>query len=216
MEELTGLLTWSKTNQMTFNGRVKNSHDATAFVVDVSWVLGQYLNSCVVVSTAAGLSALGYLTPVSLALLLQEISWGPYHEVDQLTPSLRTILHQQDALRQYSGIATTGNHDARLRHEEAIQAAARAVGGGFGGSGGGDGRCGGEGGGGGGRGGSRGGGGRGGRDLPSAKGAVHINPHHRPNRDLIPGENTRDVLRTFALPTLGGSTWCKRWHHGGC
>ena len=32
---------------------------------------------------------------------------------------------------------------------------------------------------------------------------------------LRAGENTRDVLSNMALPTLGGSMWCKRWHHGG-
>ena len=32
---------------------------------------------------------------------------------------------------------------------------------------------------------------------------------------LRAGESTRDVLRNVALPTLGGSVWCKRWHHGG-
>ena len=45
--ELTGLLTWSDTNQVMFDGQVKNLHDTTAFVADVSWVLGQYVNSCV-------------------------------------------------------------------------------------------------------------------------------------------------------------------------
>ena len=60
-----------------------------------------------------------------------------------------------------------------------------------------------------------GGGGGGGHDRPGAEGAVQMNPHHRPNLALLHGENTQDVLRTFALPTLGGSTWCKRWHHGG-
>ena len=29
------------------------------------------------------------------------------------------------------------------------------------------------------------------------------------------GEKTHNVLRNVALPTLGGSVWCKRWHHGG-
>ena len=43
-----------------------------------------------------------------------------------------------------------------------------------------------------------------------------MNPHHRPNLALPPDENTRDVLRTFALTILCGSTWCKRWNHGGC
>ena len=68
--ELTGLLTWSETNQVTFDGRVKNLHDATAFVADVSRVLGQYLNSCVVASTTAGLYDPGSCTPVSLDLIL--------------------------------------------------------------------------------------------------------------------------------------------------
>ena len=45
--ELMGLLTWSNTNQVMFDGQVKNLHDTTAFVADVSWVLGQYVNSCV-------------------------------------------------------------------------------------------------------------------------------------------------------------------------
>ena len=74
--ELTGLLTWYEANQVTFDGQVKNSHDDTAFVADVSWVLGQYLNSCVVASTTAGLYAPGSRNPVSLALILQELSWG--------------------------------------------------------------------------------------------------------------------------------------------
>ena len=42
-----------------------------------------------------------------------------------------------------------------------------------------------------------------------------INTTPLPQLAILPGENTRDLLRTFALPTLGGSTWCKRWHHGG-
>ena len=94
--ELTGLLTWSKTNQVTFDRQVKNSHNATAFVADVSWVLGQYLKYCVVVSTTASLSDPGSRTPLFLAPLLQELSWGPYHWVDHLPPTLSTLLHQQD------------------------------------------------------------------------------------------------------------------------
>ena len=55
-----------------------------------------------------------------------------------------------------------------------------------------------------------GGGGGGVRDRPGAEGAVQMNPHYCSNLALLPCENTRDVLRTFALPTLGGSTWCKQ------
>ena len=32
---------------------------------------------------------------------------------------------------------------------------------------------------------------------------------------LQSGENTCDVLRNVDLPSLGGSLWCKCWHHGG-
>ena len=32
---------------------------------------------------------------------------------------------------------------------------------------------------------------------------------------LRAGENTHDVLRSVALPNLGGSVWCKRCHHEG-
>ena len=38
--DLTSLITWYETNQVTFDGRVKNSHYATEFLADVSWVLG--------------------------------------------------------------------------------------------------------------------------------------------------------------------------------
>ena len=192
-----------------FDGQVKKLHDATAFVADVYRVLEQYLNSCVVASTTAGVSAPGSGTPVSLASLLQEISWGPYHGVDRLPPALSTILHQRDTRRQDDGLATPGNHENRLRCEEAIQAADRAAGVNGGG------RNGGGSGSGGGGGGVRGGGGAGGCKRPGDDGTVHINPHHRPNLALLPGGKTRDVLHTFALPTLGGSTWCKRWHHRG-
>ena len=204
--ELTGLLTSSETNQVTFDGRFKNLHNAMAFVADVSRVLGQYLNSCVVASMTAGLSDPGSHTLVSLAPLLLELSWGTYHGVDRLPPALITLLHQQETRRQYASRATPGDHETCLRREEAIQDNTHAAGGKGGGRNGG-----------GGSGGGRGGGGGGGcgRDRPGAEGIVHNNPHHRPNLALLPGGNMRDVIRTFALQTLGGSTWCKRWHHGG-
>ena len=217
VSELMGILTWYETNQVTFDGRVKKLHNEKVFVADVSRVLGQYLNSCVVVSTTVGISAPGSRTPVSLAPLLHEIYWGTYHGLDRLLPALITILHQWDIRRRDSGLDRPGNHETRLQHEEAIQAAARSAGGNGGGrnGGGSGGGSGGGGGDGGGRGGSGGGDGGGGRDLPGSKGAVKMNPHHRPNLALLPGENTQDVLRTLALPTLGGSTWCKRWNHRG-
>ena len=104
-------------------------HDATSFEADVSQVLGNYLNSCVVTSTTSGLSVPGSRTPVSLAPLLQELSWGTYHGLDHLTPSLSTLFHQWDTHRRDAGLVTPGNHETRLRHEEVIQAAACAAGG---------------------------------------------------------------------------------------
>ena len=112
--ELTGLLTWSKTNQVTFDRQVKNLHNTTAFVAYASWVLGHYLNSSVVGSTTAKISAPGSRTPVSQAPLFQELSWENYHGIDHLPPELSTLLHQQDELHRDSGMDTPGNHEARL------------------------------------------------------------------------------------------------------
>ena len=114
MVELAVLHIWSETNQVTFDGQVKNLHNATAFVADASWVLGHYLNSSVVASTTAKISAPGSRTPVSQAPLFQELSWENYHGVDHLPPELSTLLHQQDELHRDSGMATPGNHEARL------------------------------------------------------------------------------------------------------
>ena len=82
---------------------------------DIYWVLGQYLKSCVVALKTTGLSVPGSHTPVSLALLLQEIYWGGYHRVDRLLLALSTLLHQQDARRLDVGMATPGEHEDRLR-----------------------------------------------------------------------------------------------------
>ena len=35
-----------------------------------------------------------------------------------------------------------------------------------------------------------------------------------PSLRLLPGENTRDALRSTPLPTMNGCTFCKRWHLG--
>ena len=209
--ELLPLLDWADTNQVAFDGRVRNSHDATAFGADLSRVLGEYFNSCVRASTTAGLDAPGSRTPVTLAPLMTELSWGPYHGVERLPTALRLVLGQRDERRRAAGLATPGDREARLRREEAARAAVRPAArapvrrGDEGGGGGGD-----DGGGGGG-----GGGPAPSRDRPGAEGAVVVNTAARPQLAIRPGENTRDLLRTFALPTLGGATWCKRWHHGG-
>ena len=38
------------------------------------------------------------------------------------------------------------------------------------------------------------------------------NPRPIPHLRLLPGENTRDILRRTPLPTMNGCTFCKRWH----
>ena len=49
----------------------------------------------------------------------------------------------------------------------------------------------------------------------SCEGTPLTNPARISVLTIRAGDNTRDVLRNVALPTLGGSLWCKRWHHGG-
>ena len=40
------------------------------------------------------------------------------------------------------------------------------------------------------------------------------NPRPIPRLRLLQWENTRDILRRTALPTMNGCTFCKRWHLG--
>ena len=40
------------------------------------------------------------------------------------------------------------------------------------------------------------------------------NPRPIQRLRLLPGENTRGMCREVAFPTLGGVTFCKRWHLG--
>ena len=40
-------------------------------------------------------------------------------------------------------------------------------------------------------------------------------PVFKPKLRLLLGENMRDILRNFALPTLQRSDCCNFWHHGG-
>ena len=51
--------------------------------------------------------------------------------------------------------------------------------------------------------------------LQSREGTPLTNPARVSVLTLRAGENTQDVLRKVALPKIGGSVWCKRWHHGG-
>ena len=50
---------------------------------------------------------------------------------------------------------------------------------------------------------------------PSCKGTPLANSTCIPVLTLWAEENMQDVLRNVALPTLGISVWCKRWHRGG-
>ena len=51
-----------------------------------------------------------------------------------------------------------------------------------------------------------------GRRHEERGGQVVSNPRPIQRLHLLPGKNTRGICREVALPTLGGFSFCKRWH----
>ena len=116
--------------------------------------------------------------------------------------SLRAALAQRDAQRAATDLAVPAPYGAqglRAAVDAAVAAALRNAGNPQGA----------------GRRNGVGGGGGGGGERVGPEGEVRPNRLKRPALAMLPVENTRDLLRGVVLPTLGGHTWCKRWHHGG-
>ena len=154
----------------------------------------------------------GSLTPVSFLHLRSELKLMPYHRIACLHPTLRALVRNRDIRRVAAGLPTPGSSESHRIRMSVAEETKRA----------------------GGRG-SNGGGGRGHTegnpcawsDLParpgeasgvtrqSREGTPLTNPDRISVLTLRAGENTRGFLRNVDLPTLGGSVWCNRWHHGG-
>ena len=152
------------------------------------------------------------LTPVSFLHLRSELKFLPYHGISCLHPTLQALVSDRDIHRVAAGLPTPGISESH-RINIAVEAEMKRAGGR----------------------GSNGGGGRvkiGGNSCAWSdqtaktveasgvvsqgwKGTPLTNSAHISILTLRAGENTHDVLRNVAIPTLGVSVWCKCWHHGG-
>ena len=184
---------WAATHPLEFKRAIVDSHAATALVDDVSRIHGSYLNSCLMAAGSAGIDGLGSRTACSYQRVLDELEWGPYRGTERIHASLRTVLAQRDALRPAAG-APVPTTRPQANPPGTQRSTTRRNSGGGGDDGNGAGR---------------------GSNRVGREGEVTPNPLKRPALAMIEGENTRNLLRNVVLPTLGGHTWCKRWHHGG-
>ena len=147
----------------------------TAFAYDISRVTARYYNECIWASTTAlDVNAPGAATPVSFALLRDELTWGRYAG-PQLPANLQSLLSGPNEL--------TPPPDTPTETPSGPVIPSRA---------------------GGPPGGTPRGNGHDGDPVPNLRPIQRLR--------LLPGENTRGVLRNVTLPTINGCVLCKRFH----
>ena len=88
VRELKGIVEWATSNRDTFERAVSTSHQATALLDDISYLLSEDLNACVQASCTGSLTHPGSLYPVSFLHLWNELKFLPYHGIARFHPTL--------------------------------------------------------------------------------------------------------------------------------
>ena len=165
---------------------MEDAEATTRFVYDVLWVVGRYLNACIMASSAARQGDPGARTPCSFQFIIAKLDPGRYAG-RQLPASLQGLLSVR-ARRQALAAPSTPSPAPQTRYEPADGNDSQGR--------------------------------RGalvaprGRRREDRSGESIANPRPIQSLCLLPGENTRGMYREVALPTLGGVTFCNRWHLG--
>ena len=73
VEAILPLVYWIDENRSEWGGIMEDAESTTRFAYDVSWVVGRYLNACVLASLAAGQGDPGARTPCSFQLIINEL-----------------------------------------------------------------------------------------------------------------------------------------------
>ena len=71
---------------------MEDAEATTRFAYDLLWVVGRYLNACVLASSAAGKGDLGARTPCSFQFIINKLDHGRYAG-RQLPASLQGLLN---------------------------------------------------------------------------------------------------------------------------
>ena len=204
MHELKGIVEWVASNSDAFERAISNSHLETALLDGFSRLLLEYLNDCVQVSCTGNLTQPDYLTLVSFLHLRIDLKFLPYHGIARLHPTLQALVRDRYIRHVAAGLPTPGSSESHLI---GMVVAAEMKRDGGRGSNGGGGR------------GKSGGNSNARPDLPARpvnasgvarqirEGTHLTNPARISVLTLRSGDNTHDILRNMALPTLGGSVW---------
>ena len=161
---------------------MENSESTTCFAYDVSWVVGCYLNACILASSAARQGDPGARTPCSFQFIINKLDHGRYSG-RQLPASLQGLLSVR-ARRRALAAPPPPSPAPQIRYEPAEGTDSQGRRGALVAP---RGRC---------------------RKDRSREAIVNPRPIQRLR--LLPGENTQGMCREVALPTLGGVTFCKR------
>ena len=153
----------------------------------MSWVVGRYLNACILASSAVRQGDPGARTPCSFQFIIAELDHGRYAGL-QLPASLQGLLSVR-ARRWALAVPSTLSPDPQIRYEptddgnnnQGRRGALVAP--------------------------------RGCQHKDRIREAI-ANQRPIQRLRLLLGENTRGMCREVALPTLGGVAFCKRWHLG--
>ena len=92
VEAILPLVNWIDENRSEWGRIMEDADSTTCFAYDVLWVVGRYLNACVLASSTAGQGDPGARTPCLFQFIINELDHGRYAG-RQLPASLQGLLN---------------------------------------------------------------------------------------------------------------------------
>ena len=78
VEAIHPLFDWIDENRSEWGGVMEDAESTTRFAYDVLWVVGRYLNACILAPSAARKGDPGARTPCSFQFIIAELDHGRY------------------------------------------------------------------------------------------------------------------------------------------